>query len=221
MSSNALLEHRVDRLEDVLIRLAEAQVETQRELLDFKNEMSEFKNEMRLDFEKYREENNLAFEKYREESRAEQRKLNQRLGEISDKMGTIVEDIIYPAARPLISRYFNVEIDDVDISSNIDRKNRNKEREEFDIIASTDDNVFLIEVKSTMRDMYIAKFKDKIKRFPDFFPEYSSKTLIPVIASLSMKPNTVNQLTRNKIYAMAYREWDYMDMLNFDKLNKK
>lgn len=221
MSSNALLEHRVDRLEDVLIRLAEAQVETQRELLDFKNEMSEFKNEMRLDFEKYREENNLAFEKYREENRAEQRKLNQRLGEISDKMGTIVDDIIYPAARPLISRYFNVEIDDVDISSNIDRKNRNKEREEFDIIASTDDNVFLIEVKSTMRDMYIAKFKDKIKRFPDFFPEYASKTLIPVIASLSMKPNTVNQLTRNKIYAMAYREWDYMDMLNFDKLNKK
>ena len=210
MSSNALLEHRVDRLEDVLIRLAEAQVETQRELLDFKNEMSEFKNEMRVDFEKYREE-----------SRAEQRKLNQRLGEISDKMGTIVEDIIYPAARPLISRCFNVEIDDIDISSNIDRKNRNKEREEFDIIASTDDNVFLIEVKSTMRDMYIAKFKDKIKRFPDFFPEYSSKTLIPVIASLSMKPNTVNQLTRNKIYAMAYREWDYMDMLNFDKLNKK
>ena len=221
MSSNALLEHRVDRLEDVLIRLAEAQVETQRELLDFKNEMSEFKNEMRLDFEKYREENNLAFEKYREENRAEQRKLNQRLGEISDKMGTIVDDIIYPAARPLISRYFNVEIDDVDISSNIDRKNRNKEREEFDIIASTDDNVFLIEVKSTMRDMYIAKFKDKIKRFPDFFPEYASKTLIPVIASLSMKPNTVNQLTRNKIYAMAYREWDYMDMMNFDKLNKK
>jgi hypothetical protein len=221
MSSNALLEHRVDRLEDVLIRLAEAQVETQRELLDFKNEMSEFKNEMRLDFEKYREENNLAFEKYREENRAEQRKLNQRLGEISDKMGTIVDDIIYPAARPLISRYFNVEIDDIDISSNIDRKNRNKEREEFDIIASTDDNVFLIEVKSTMRDMYIAKFKDKIKRFPDFFPEYASKTLIPVIASLSMKPNTVNQLTRNKIYAMAYREWDYMDMLNFDKLNKK
>ena len=221
MSSNALLEHRVDRLEDALIRLAEAQVETQRELLDFKNEMSEFKNEMRLDFEKYREENNLAFEKYREENRAEQRKLNQRLGEISDKMGTIVDDIIYPAARPFISRYFNVEIDDVDISSNIDRKNRNKEREEFDIIASTDDNVFLIEVKSTMRDMYIAKFKDKIKRFPDFFPEYASKTLIPVIASLSMKPNTVNQLTRNKIYAMAYREWDYMDMLNFDKLNKK
>ena len=239
MSSNALLEHRVDRLEDVLIRLAEAQVETQRELLDFKNEMSEFKNEMsefknemRVDFEKYREENNLAFEKYREdnrlafekyreENRIEQRKLNQRLGEISDKMGTIVEDIIYPATRPLISRCFNVETDDIDISSNIDRKNRNKEREEFDIIASTDDKVFLIEVKSTMRDMYIAKFKNKIKRFPDFFPEYASKTLIPVIASLSMKPNTVNQLTRNKIYAMAYREWDYMDMLNFDKLNKK
>lgn len=221
MSSNALLEHRVDRLEDALIRLAEAQVETQRELAEFKNEMREFKNEMRIAFEQYREENRLAFEQYREENRAEHRKLNQELGRISNKMGTIVEDIIYPATRPLISRYFNVETDDIDISSNIDRKNRNKEREEFDIVASTEDKVFLIEVKSTMRDSCIAQFKDKIKRFPSFFPEYSSKTLIPIIASLSMQPNTVNQLTVNKIYAMAYREWDYMDMLNFDKLNKK
>lgn len=215
MSTNALLEHRTDRLEEALIRLADAQAETQREMSEFKNEMSEFKNEMRYDLEKYREENRLALEEYKEENRKENREMNKRWGKLSNKMGTIVEDIIYPAARPLISRYFNVEINSIDISSNVSRMNENRDREEFDIIASIPDKVFLIEVKSTMRDYYINEFKDKTIRFINFFPEYRNKQLIPIMASLSMQPNTVHLLTENHIYAMAYREWDYMDILNF------
>ena len=43
MSSNALLEHKVDRLEEALIHLSE--------------EMINFKNEMRYDFAQYKEEN--------------------------------------------------------------------------------------------------------------------------------------------------------------------
>ncbi|MHB1645183.1 MAG: hypothetical protein ACYCSW_01560 [bacterium] len=197
MSTNALLEHRTDRLEEALIRLADAQAETQREMSEFKNEMSEFKNEMRYDLEKYREENRLALEEYKEENRLaleeykeenrkENREMNKRWGKLSNKMGTIVEDIIYPAARPLISRYFNVEINSIDISSNVSRMNDNRDREEFDIIASIPDKVFLIEVKSTMRDYYINEFKDKIIRFFNFFPEYRNKQLVPIMASLSM-----------------------------------
>jgi len=71
-----------------------------------------------------------------------------------------------------------------------------------------------------MRDSYILEFKDKIARFPNFFPEYANKELIPVMASLSMQSNTVHLLTENNIYAMACREWDYMDMLNFDGIRK-
>jgi hypothetical protein len=203
MSANAFLEHKVDRLEEALIRLADAQAQTQADL-------SGFKNEMRFNLEKYREE-----------SRKEQRKLNQELGRISNKMGTIVEDIIYPAARPLISRYFKLDINDIDIYSNVSKRNQNKDREEFDIIASVPDKVFLIEVKSTMRDSYINEFKDKIIRFPDFFPEYRNTQLIQIMASLSMQPNTIHLLTQINIYAMAYREWDYMDLLNFDGLETR
>ncbi|MHB1679474.1 MAG: hypothetical protein ACYCTB_03055 [bacterium] len=190
MSSNALLEHKTDRLEEALIHLSE--------------EMINFKNEMRYDFAQYKEEN-----------REEHRKLNQEFGRLSNKMGTIVEDIIYPAARPLISRYFNVKIEDIDIYANISKKTENGEREEFDIIAVIYDKVFLIEVKSTMRDSYINDFKEKTERFFKFFPEYQNKQLVPVMASLSMQPNTVHLLTLNNMYAMAYREWEYMDLLNF------
>ena len=224
MSANpSFLYNKVDRLEEALIRLADAQTKTQAELSEFKNEMSEFKNEMsefreemRLNLEKYEERSRRDLEAYRAESRNEQRKLNQELGRISNKMGTIVEDLIYPATRPLISRYFNEDIDNIDIYSNISKRNNKNERDEFDIIAAASDKVFLVEVKSTMRDSYIKDFKNKISRFPDFFPEYKDKRLIPIMASLTMSPNTVHQLTKNKMYAMAYREWDYMDILNFE-----
>ncbi|MHB1664741.1 MAG: NERD domain-containing protein [bacterium] len=226
MSSNILLEHKVDRLEEALIRLADIQAETHFEIQSLKKEMSEFKEEMRYDLEQYKEENRialeqykeenrLALEQYKEENREEHKKLNQEFGRLSNKMGTIVEDIIYPAARPLISRYFNVEINNIDIYSNVSKKNEDGEREEFDIIAVTSDKVFLIEVKSTMRDSYINDFKEKTERFFKFFPEYQNRKLIPIMASLSIQPNTVHMLTLNNMYAMAYREWEYMDLLNF------
>lgn len=66
-----------------------------------------------------------------------------------------------------------------------------------------------------MRDSYISDFLEKLKRFPSFFPEYSDKKLIPILASLSMDNHFVSLLTRHSILAMAYREWDYMDFLNF------
>ena len=223
MSSNALLEHKVDRLEEAIIHLSE-------EMINFKNEMrydfeqykeenrialEKYKEENCIDFAQYKEENRIALEEYKEENREEHKKLNQEFGRLSNKMGTIVEDIIYPAARPLISRYFNVEIEAIDIYANISKKNEDGEREEFDIIAVISDKVFLIEVKSTIRDCYINNFKEKMERFFKFFPEYKNKQLIPIMASLSMQPNTVHLLTLNNIYAMAYREWEYMDLLNF------
>ena len=232
MNANIFLEHKVDRLEEALVRLADAQAQTQRDLSEFKIEMSEFKNEMRFNLEKYREESRKDLESYREETdrkieeyceenRNEHRRFNQELGRISNKMGTIVEDLIYPAARPLISRYFKLDINDIDIYSNVSRRNQNKDREEFDIIASVPDKVFLVEVESTMRDSYVKEFKDKIIRFPDFLPEYHDAQLIPIMASLSMQPNTIHLLTQINIYAMAYREWDYMDLLNFDGLETR
>ncbi len=65
------------------------------------------------------------------------------------------------------------------------------------------------------------EFKEKMKRFREFFPEYKDKKPIHIFTSLSIDDNFVNMLSKEGIYAMTYREWDYMDILNFDKVNKK
>ncbi len=205
-----ILEERVNIIEDSLAELIEIHKETEyriqrleREMREFKEEMREFKDEMR------------AAEK---RSEKERREMNKRWGEISNKMGTIVEDIIFPATRPLIKRYF--KCNPLFLANRVQRRKGDR-LEEFDVISACEDKVFLIEVKSTLRPKHIEEFKEKMRRFREFFPEYKGKKLISIFASLSIDDNFINMLSKEGIYAMAYREWDYMDILNFEKISEK
>ena len=219
MSANHFLERRADRLEESLSRLSEIvanYIEDNRLAMErSEKSLEEYKESDRLAMERQEEANRKFIEDYKRESKEDFRKLHRELGHISNKMGTIVEDLVYPAVRPLISRYYNLDINDVDLYSNVYKKSIDGSREKFDVIAVTPYKVFLIEVKSTLRDAYIKEYRDKAARFKDFFPEYLDKELILVIASLSMNKNSINLLTKNHILALAYREWDYMDFLNF------
>ncbi len=70
-----------------------------------------------------------------------------------------------------------------------------------------------------MRQQYVDDFKqNKLSRFRFLFEEYNDKQLIPILASLRYEESMLNYVTNQNIYAMAYREWDYMDILNFDKV---
>jgi len=142
------LEERVERLE----RLAEYFIE---EMADFKKWvvrfLSEYKREVDRQIREYKEDTNKKIEEYRKEN-------NKRWGELANKLGTIVEDIIYPA------------------------------------------------------------FKEKANRFLQYFPEFAGKKLILIMASLSFNEDFIKQLSKANIYAMAYREWEYMDILNFEEV---
>jgi len=180
-----------------------------------RKEMKEFKEAIRKDTEKFKEEMRKDMKEFRQE-------MNKRWGELANKLGTIVEDIIAPAVSPVIKQYFNCEINDLQVN----RKKKDKKtglKDEFDVIAVSDDckTVFLVEVKSTPKIDYINEFKDKkIDRFLALFPEYREHKLVPIFASLRLEEDIINYLTKQKIYAMAYKEWEYMDILNFDKINQ-
>ncbi len=201
------LEERVERLE----RLAEYFIE---EMADFKKWvvrfLSEYKREVDRQIREYKEDTNKKIEEYRKEN-------NKRWGELANKLGTIVEDIIYPAFKPVIRKYFGCEPE----KTFMRLEYTNSERgiyEEFDAVAVCEDKVFLLEVKSTPRERHIEEFKEKAKRFLQYFPEFAGKKLILIMASLSFNEGFVKQLSKAKIYAMAYREWEYMDILNFEEV---
>ena len=178
------------------------------EMKDFKDEMSAFKDEMK-DFKD-------EMKTFKDEMREENRSMNKRWGEISNKLGTLVEDIVAPAIDPMIEKYFGME--PVETSIHV-RKKKGDLRGEFDAIAVCEDRVFLFEVKASPRKTYITEFlEEQIPRFKALFPEHEEKLLCPVFAALRMEQPLVDFCTENGIYAMAYREWDYMDILNFEAI---
>ncbi len=212
------LEERVDRLE----KLAEYFIE---EMADFKKWvvrfLSEYKREVDRQIREYKEETDRKIAEYRAETdkqiREYKQENNKRWGELANKLWTIVEDIIYPAFRPVIRKYFGCEPEKTFMR--LEYTNRQKGiYEEFDAVAVCEDKVFLLEVKSTPREKHIEEFKEKAKRFLQYFPEFAGKKLILIMASLSFNEDFVKQLSKANIYAMAYREWEYMDILNFEEV---
>lgn len=155
---------------------------------------------------------------YKEEARQERIEMNKRWGEIANKMGTLVEDMVAPNIKGIAKRYFGCDdFEDFMIRRKKRHSKDRTKRREFDIIALCDKSVIVNETKSTPRLNYIDDFVMTLKEFFDYFPEYTGKRIIPIFASLYLSDDVIDYLTENKIYAMAIKE-DTMDLLNFDRI---
>jgi len=173
------------------------------EMRAFKDEMKDFKDEM-LEFKRRQEEENI--------------RKNKEWSALAKKMGTIVEDLIAPALRPTLSKYFQCE---VTMEGQRIFRRKNGEDYEIDAIAGCDDKIFMIEARSTPRVEDVKEIKKKSERFFEFFPEHIGKDLIIIFGSIIFPENVIKYATKLGIYVLAWREWQYMDILNFDKVKSK
>ncbi len=195
----AKLEDRVDTLESVLHRYIE---HSEKDMRLFKGEMRTFKDEMTT---------------FREETRADRREMNRQWGNLSNKMGTIVEDIVAPAIRPAVRKYFQV---DPYLLTRDMRKRVGSEEYQVDAIAVSEDQVFWVEAKSSPRSEHVEEILEKARHFVKFFPEYQDKEMVIILAGLNFPPEMIQHASRKGVYVLAYREWDYMDILNFDEVHR-
>jgi hypothetical protein len=194
----------------------EKDIQAQKEQQEKDIQDSNEKLEKKIQADKEKSEREII--EFKKEIRKDARRMNKQWGDLANKMGTIVEDIISPAVRPVVKKYFKCKVHSIAINYY-----RNDEllgiSGEFDVIAASNEFVFLVEAKSTPKTDYIDKFIINIEKFRMLFPEYKDKKLIPIFASLRLEKEIVEYATKLQIYMMAYREWDYMDILNFNKLN--
>ena len=222
------LENKIEEIRDILkdfaiglLRLEHTTERLGHEIERIGHEINKLKDsidEVNRQREEDRKYWNEQWEKAKKEREEDRKRFNKEWGALSNKLGTIVEDIIFPATRPVLESYFKCKITDLSLNR---EKIKDDLQDEFDVIAVSDEckTVFLIEVKSTPKIDYIDDFrKNKIERFRKLFDEYKDYKLVPIFASLRLQDNIINYLTKHKIYAMAFREWEYMDLLNFDSI---
>lgn len=162
----------------------------------FEKEMSEFKQEMR----------------------ASKRELDKKWGDLANKMGTIIEDILAPNLRRLAVEHFNFGL----VQDFMIRRTRRVggQESEFDTLVIGPDAVILGEAKSTPSISYADEFGAKVKTFFDFFPELNGRRLIPIFGSWAIADSVVQRLTTLGIYAMRMGE-DTMELANAKTLESR
>ena len=228
----ALVEERVDRLEDVLkdfvttvglefSKLYNSQMRTEAELRAFKDEMKDFKDEMRVfkdEMHAFKGEMSVfkdemgAFKDemqdfkdemraYKEENRQIHRDMNRRWGELANKMGTMVEDLVAPSLPRIIEEIFGQEV--ISLSQRNKRKLPDGRVKEYDAIAVTVDLVAVNGTKSTLRSSDVDRFVEELAEFRTFFPEYRDYPLIGILASLAVEESVLNYAEKTGFLVLA------------------
>lgn len=183
-----------DRLAEERHRAAEERNRAAEERMTrFEQEMSEFKDEMR----------------------ASTRELNKKWGDLANKLGTIIEDIVAPNLRRLALEHFEFPV----IEDFMVRRSRRFDgREtEFDVLVVGPAAVILGEAKSSPSVSSAEEFAGKAAAFFDWFPEYQGRRLVPILASWAMAAPVIERLTAQGIYAMQMGE-NTMELVNADAL---
>lgn len=218
------IEDRVDRLEGLfgqfiaqttLIqkRADDRMARFEQEMREFKNEMLEFKNEMREFKDEMRE--------FKKESVASRKEMNKKWGDLANKMGTIVEDILAPNLRRLATEYFGFPaIHEIMMRWNRKKPNTPASWQEFDLVITGPDAAIVGEAKSSMNLEAADKFAEKLKGFGEFAPHLAHLRVIPVIGCWSMPPQVVDKLSDLGIYAMCMGD-ETMEIINGDAVKNE
>jgi hypothetical protein len=148
---------------------------------------------------------------FKVEMRASKRELDKKWGDLANKMGTIIEDILAPNLRRLAVEHFGFPVIEL-FAIRVTRRRQGKEGE-FDTLVVGSDAVILGEAKSTPTVEYADDFAAKLKVFFDYFPEYQGRRLVAVFGSWAIPDVVVERLTAHRIYAMRMGE-DTMELAN-------
>lgn len=213
------LEGRVTTVERWLEKTGYAQFEYQMKLDTFHDEMREFKDEM-TDFKREMTDFKREMAEFKDEQRRDRREMNVKWGELANKMGTIVEDIVMPNLPGILKNHFGVE-QPLMTAPRIRRRYPGdpSRLREFDAIIVTEDTVFINETKSTVRIADIERFAASHREVLEYFPEYAGYAVIPIMSSLNMPTEIVAALTDRGIFAMGMGE-ENMALLNATELGR-
>jgi len=206
-----ILDERVDRLEVIVTQISTAVLRLERNVDRLEIGIEEMRRQAELD--------RAESARMRQQSEKERRELARQLGDISIRMGTIVEDMIAPSLRRLAVEELGCGEEVFYAMRSWRTRADGQARREFDAFFVGTQAVMLNETKTTARPEYATAFIEFLRdgEFALYFPEYANKPMVPVFSSLHIPPDLVTYQTKHNIYAVAMSD-DTMRVLNLDQV---
>lgn len=107
--------------------------------------------------------------------------LGKQIGGLGNKFGSFTEGMAFPSMKKILRDYFHME----NIAANVSVRKAEGVME-LDVLAyaNTEVNaVYVVEVKSNLRESHLSRFLENLKRFPEFFPKiYKGKEVYGVLS---------------------------------------
>ncbi len=177
----------------ILREVAQSQKETDRRFIEtdrqFKETDRQFKETDRRFIETDRQ--------FKETDR-KLKELGKQIGGLGEKFGSFTEGLALPSMEKILQQRFGMEV----ISPSV-RVSKGGEHLEIDVLAyanSDINQVYVVEVKSHVREEAITQIKNLLERFRVFFPEHKEKTIYGILAAVDISQALKERVLREGIY---------------------
>jgi len=119
------------------------------------------------------------------------KELGKQIGGIGEKFGYFTEGMALLSMEKILRNQFKMEV----VSPCITVKNKKTgEEKEIDVLAyanSDVNQVFVVEIKSKLKNEGINQIKKTLKEFFELFPEHKGKKVFGIIAAVDTKPRSL------------------------------
>jgi flagellar biosynthesis GTPase FlhF len=153
-------------------------------------------------------------DKDRQQAERDRKDFNKRLAELSDSMGTLIEDMVAPNARRIAAEIFpsDAVIRLAQRVRQVHPADRSRMME-IDLLVAGQAHLMVVEAKRRLDPEKIREFVEKLQSIPEFMPEYARHQLVPVVASVTIEPSVITFLNRQKVYGVAMGD-ETMEVVN-------
>ncbi len=202
-------------------RLYESQLRTQAQLREFKDEMGQFKDEMasfkdemgefkdemasfKDEMGEFKDEMGQfkdEMQSFKAESVAERREMNRKWGDLANKLGTMVEDLVYPSLPRILRETLGREFDSIQARVRLRRPDGRVR--EFDAYAIASDLAAVNSTKATLRSADVDHMVDEIAAFREFLPERARLPVVGILATLAVDESVLNYAERLGFLVLA------------------
>ena len=169
----------------------------------FKETDKRFKEtDKRLD-ERFKETDKRLDERFKATDR-QLKELGKQIGGLANKFGGFTEGMAFPSMKRILRERFNMEY----VFPHAEAK-KNGENMELDVLSYSNEKireVYIVEVKSRLKEEHIQELLRDLKRFPRFFPEHKDKALYGIMAAVDVSDQMKKRVLDNGLYLAMIRD---------------
>ncbi len=141
------------------------------------------------------------------------RNSRRQSGELSNRLGTLVEDLIVPSIPRIVYQVVKLPDEFIERAIRVKRRDVAGKEREFDAIAVCGPYLLINETKSRLSPDVIDAFVQILPNIRQYFPEYVDKHIIGLVSSLYVDESLVRYGQRQGLVVLGFGE-DVMDVLN-------